>query len=206
MSVRLIIARHGNTFEKDEIPRRVGARTDLSITETGINQGKKLGQYLQANGLIPDIVYASRLKRTAQTAEAVIKEIGIKRAIHQSDLFDEIDYGPDENKTDPEMTARIGANAFNAWEQENVMPRDWSPQPDVLRKRWLDFATHCEKNYDDKTVLVVTSNGVARFAPLLANNASDVIPAGNRKMATGALSILEGSGGLWMLSHWNVKP
>lgn len=206
MTVRLIIARHGNTFQPGEIPRRIGARTDLPLTESGQAQGRKLGQYLQAHGMIPDVVYASRLQRTAQTAEAAIKEIGVRRAIHQSDLFDEIDHGPDENKTDPEIVERIGGRAFNAWEQENAMPRDWSPQPDVLRKRWFDFAKYCEQNHDDKTVLVVTSNGVARFAPLLANNAADIINAGNRKMSTGALSVMEGAGGLWMLSHWNVKP
>jgi len=198
MTVRLVIARHGNTFQAGEVPRRIGAPTDLPLTESGVAQGRKLGQYLQANGMIPDVVYTSRLKRTAQTAEAAIKEIGIRRALHQSDLFDEIDHGPDENKTDPEIVARIGARAFNAWEQENAMPREWSPQPDVLRKRWFDF--------DDKTVLVVTSNGVARFAPLLTNNSNDIIPANNRKMATGALSVMEGAGGLWMLSHWNIKP
>lgn len=206
MTVRLVIARHGNTFQPGETPRRIGAPTDLPLTESGHNQGKKLGQYLQAHGLVPDVVYASRLKRTYETAQDAIKEIGVKRAIHQSDLFDEIDHGPDENKIDPDIVQRIGARAFNQWEKENVMPRDWSPQPDVLRKRWFDFAAHCEKHYDEKTVLVVTSNGVARFAPLLARNAPDIITAANRKMATGAISVMEGARGLWMLSHWNVKP
>ena len=31
MTTRIIIARHGNTFAKDETPRRVGGRTDLDI-------------------------------------------------------------------------------------------------------------------------------------------------------------------------------
>lgn len=206
MTVKLVIARHGNTFAPGETPRRIGARTDLPLTESGHAQARKLGSYLAAHGLIPDIVYTSRLRRTSETAAGALKEIGVKRAIHESDLFDEIDHGPDENKTDPEIVTRIGARAFNTWEQENVMPREWSPQPDVLRRRWFDFAKHCEDAYDGKTVLVVTSNGVARFAPLLTNNAKDVITVPNSKMATGALSVMEGDGGLWMLSHWNIKP
>lgn len=205
MTVRLLIARHGNTFKPDEIPRRVGARTDLPLVESGLAQATRLGNYLKANDLIPDIVYTSQLQRTVQTAEGALAALGISRPIHQSDMFNEIDHGPDENKTDPEIVARIGGTAFHQWEKENLMPRDWSPQPDVLRRRWFDFARHAEQNYDDKTVLVVTSNGVARFAPLLANNADDVI-GDNRKMGTGCLSIMEGSGGLWMISHWNIKP
>ena len=86
------------------------------------------------------------------------------------------------------------------------MPRDWTPQPDVIRRRWADFSNHCEKTYDGKTVLVVTSNGIARFAPLIANNADDMCKGYARRMSTGALSIFEGSGGLWMISEWNIKP
>lgn len=206
MTVRLIIVRHGNTFKPDEVPRRIGAKTDLPLVESGVAQAKKLGAYLKSNNMLPDIVYTSRLKRTQATAQVAMAEAGIKRPVHASDMFDEIDHGPDENKTDPEIVARLGGHIFNSWETENAMPRDWSPQPDVIRKRWSDFANHCEKTYDNQTVMVVTSNGIARFAPGLANNAEDLVTAKNRKMATGALSVLEGSGGLWMISHWNVKP
>ena len=33
---RLVIVRHGNTFEAGEPPRRIGARTDLPLTATGV--------------------------------------------------------------------------------------------------------------------------------------------------------------------------
>ena len=38
----LIIARHGNTFDKGDIPTRVGARTDLPLVEKGRAQAKAL--------------------------------------------------------------------------------------------------------------------------------------------------------------------
>ena len=206
MTVKLIVARHGNTFEADEIPRRVGAGTDLDLVEKGREQGQKLGAYLKANNLIPDIVYTSRLKRTSQTAEAALAEMGVSRALHRSDMFDEIAYGPDENKTEMDVIERIGNVAYNAWEFDALMPKDWSPQPEVIRKRWQDFAQHCEKAHDGQTVLVVTSNGIARFAPDIANNARDVVPDKKNKMSTGALSLFEGDGGLWMIAYWNKKP
>jgi probable phosphoglycerate mutase len=206
MTVKLIIARHGNTFGPNEVPRRIGARTDLPLTESGHAQAQKLGAYMKAHGLIPDFVYTSYLKRTVQTAEGALREMGLRLIINKVAEFNEIDHGPDENKTDPQIVERIGVRAFTQWETENVMPREWTPQPDILRGLWFDFAKHCETSCDGKTVLVVTSNGIARFAPLLASNATDVVTHKNRKMATGALSVMEGDGGLWMISHWNIKP
>ena len=206
MTVRLVIARHGNTFAAGETPRRIGAKTDLPLSESGRAQAQKLGTWLAARNLQPDVVYTSRLKRTVETAQGALDAMGIKRLIHRSDLFDEIDYGPDENRLEPDVVARLGAQAYNAWEQNNVMPRDWSPQPETIRHNWRNFARHCETQHDEKTVLVVTSNGIARFAPLIANNADDVLGQSGRKMATGALGLFEGSGGLWMISDWNVKP
>ncbi|HEY8962960.1 MAG TPA: histidine phosphatase family protein [Alphaproteobacteria bacterium] len=206
MTVKLIVARHGNTFEPEETPRRVGAGTDLPLVVGGQEQAKKIGAFLKANRMIPDVVYTSHLKRTIETAEGALKEMGVSRALHKSDVFDEINYGPDENQVENNVVARLGPTAYNAWDFEGVMPKDWSPQPEVIRKRWQDFAKHCEKVHDNQTVLVVTSNGIARFAPEIANNASDVVPDKKSKMSTGALSLFEGDGGLWMLAAWNRKP
>lgn len=206
MPVKLIIARHGNTFGPDETPRRVGARTDMELVEKGHEQATRLGAFLKTAGMVPDVVYTSRLKRTIQTAEGALKELGITRALHKSDLFDEIDYGPDENQVEKDVAERLGANAYNAWDFEGVMPREWSPQPEIIRKRWQDFAKHCEKAHDGQTVLVITSNGIARFAPEIANNADDVITDKKRKMGTGNVSLFEGDGGIWLIAHWNHRP
>lgn len=203
MTVKLLIARHGNTFAPGETPRRVGARTDLPLVGSGQEQAKRLGAYLKNNDLQPDIVYTSRLKRTIETAQGALAELGLSRPIHQSDLFDEIDYGPDENLTDADVIARIGADAIAAWDQDAIMPQGWSPAPDLLQKRWADFAAHCEKTADGKTILVVTSNGIARFAPALTGAAASLR---DRKMSTGALSILEGGNGNWTIRAWNLKP
>lgn len=207
MTVKLIIARHGNTFEADETPRRVGKGTYMDITAAGVEQGKKLGAHLKANNMLPAVVYTSNLKRTIQTAEAALAEMGISRPLHRTDLFDEIDYGADENQTEMAVIERIGAVAYNSWEFDALMPKDWSPQPEVIRKHWQDFAKHCEKVHDNQVVLVVTSNGIARFAPNIANNADDVVPDKKKsKMSTGAYSVLEGDNGLWLIAEWNKKP
>ncbi|MCF0233786.1 MAG: histidine phosphatase family protein, partial [Thermoguttaceae bacterium] len=60
----LIVARHGNTFNKGDVILRVGARTDLPLTATGVEQAKKIGAILAARGLVPTEIYAAPLLRT----------------------------------------------------------------------------------------------------------------------------------------------
>jgi probable phosphoglycerate mutase len=206
MTIKLIIARHGNTFESGETPRRIGAKTDLPLVASGQLQAKKLGAWLKANNIFPDIIYTSQLKRAIETAQFAIAEAGLNRAIYQSEAFNEIDHGVDENKPDPEIVKRIGADAFNKWEHENIMPEGWSPTPDIIQKHWADFAQHCVEVNNGKTVFVVTSNGLARFVPTIAHNADDIAKGYNRKMATGALSILEYENNIWTIKSWNIKP
>jgi len=104
----LIIARHGNTFTPDETPTRVGMRTDLPLVGKGWLQARAMGKHLKENDLIPDVVYSSALKRTRETADIALKEIGVHLPIYALDIFNEIDYGPDENKPEADVIARIG--------------------------------------------------------------------------------------------------
>ena len=106
MTTRIIIARHGNTFAKDETPRRVGGRTDLDLVEE--ERGRNVGRYLKAKGLIPALVFAAPLKRTVNTAKLAIEEMGGGMPLEIDDSFREVDYGPDENKTDDEVMLRLG--------------------------------------------------------------------------------------------------
>lgn len=57
MTTRLIIARHGNTFTKDQTPTRVGGRTDLPLVES--ERGRNIGKYLKLKDMLPDVVFAA---------------------------------------------------------------------------------------------------------------------------------------------------
>ena len=41
MKTRLLIARHGNTFQPDETPKRLGLQ-DIPLVESGLAQGRAL--------------------------------------------------------------------------------------------------------------------------------------------------------------------
>ena len=202
----LIIARHGNTFGPEDTPTRVGGRTDLPLVEKGHEQAKAIGKYLSENKLIPDVVYTSNLQRTQETARIAIKESGVTNPIFTLDMFNEIDYGPDENKTEDEVIARIGAEAIQKWDKEAIVPDGWKANPDQITKNWELFADQISAHDDNETVLVVTSNGIARFAPHLTEDFETFKSQHPLKLSTGALGILEQNNNKWVVKEWNIKP
>ncbi len=197
----LIIARHGNTFSEGQTPTRVGARTDLPLVESGEDQALRLGHHLKSADLIPDIVYTSTLRRTVDTARLACVAMVCAADNIPLPLFNEIDYGIDENKPEPDVVARLGADAIADWDKNAVMPAEWSPRPDVIIDSWKFFLDGCLKDYAGKTILVITSNGIARFALNSAENGNTV----PMKLSTGAYGILKYDG-KWVVTDWNVKP
>lgn len=202
----LIIARHGNTFGPKDTPTRVGARTDLPLVEKGREQARKLGEYIKENNMIPDVVYSSNLQRTIETATIAIHKSGISNPVYQLDIFNEIDYGPDENKIESDVIARIGEEAIKAWDKNAVVPDGWAVDPDQIIKNWTGFAKHITEHDNDETILVVTSNGIARFAPYITGNYEAFRRQYNIKLSTGALGILEFKNSAWHVKDWNIKP
>ncbi|MCI5060827.1 MAG: histidine phosphatase family protein, partial [Alphaproteobacteria bacterium] len=189
----------------NDIPTRVGAHTDLALVESGQEQARKLGRWLRAQNYIPDAIYCSELKRTKKTAELALKEAAITEHIYPLQIFNEIDYGPDENKPEDEVIARIGKEAIENWDKNAVVPDGWKFDPKGCIQNWQNFAQHLIDDQHDCT-LVVTSNGVARFAPHLAGNFEEFATQNKIKLSTGALGILEFKNDAWRVHEWNVKP
>lgn len=197
----LIIARHGNTFREGETPTRVGGRTDLPLVEKGEEQARKLGEDLRANHLLPDHIFTSNLQRTIKTAELAAQAMNCHAPRESLAIFNEIDYGDDENKPEPEVIAHLGAEALKAWDTDCLMPAGWSPRPEDILKNWQNFLARLETHFSGKTVLVVTSNGIARFALDLA------LPSSHpRKLWTGAYGVLEFLAPAWQVREWNTRP
>ncbi|MEM6780510.1 MAG: histidine phosphatase family protein [Pseudomonadota bacterium] len=203
---KLIIARHGNTFGPNDTATRVGARTDLPLVESGEEQARKIGTWLQETRNIPDVVYASELQRTQQTARIAIKQSGVPNPVYTLDIFNEIDYGPDENKPEADVIARIGEQAIQDWDEHTKVPDGWKVDPDQIIQNWKDFADQIRAHDDNETVLVVTSNGIARFAPHILDDFEAFAKNHKIKLSTGALAVLEFDGSQWICNDWNFKP
>lgn len=201
----LIIARHGNTFEKGETPRRVGAKTDLPLVDSGRTQARAIGQWLKQNGIYPEAVYSSELKRTKETAELALTEAGYKEPVFPLAIFNEIDYGPDENKPEDAVIVRIGDQAIKNWDENATVPPGWNFDPVQCIENWKNFALHLVEDQQD-CVMVVTSNGIARFAPHITGDFEDFRNKHPLKISTGAVCVLQFENGRWVVKDWNLKP
>ena len=195
----LIIARHGNTFDPGDTPTRVGARTDLPLVDKGREQAKAIGKYLKENKMVPDVVYTSTLKRTIETAQIAIQETGVTNPTFALEIFNEIDYGPDENKPESDVIARIGEQAIKDWDEKAIVPNGWEFDPQQAIQNWQDFADQIRAHDDDETVLVVTSNGIARFAPYITGDFERFTAKHKIKLATGAIAILKHTPDGWIV-------
>jgi 2,3-bisphosphoglycerate-dependent phosphoglycerate mutase len=207
MRTRLLIARHGNTFNPTEEPRRVGV-TDLPLVESGLLQGRQLGAYLKQNQTIPDVIFTSTLQRTIQTAQAAQAMMHTNLPMVPLASFDEIDYGIDENQLESAVLARLGKQALEAWDRDAIVPSGWLVDPKAIIQQWQDFAKGLNEQYPGKTILVVTSNGIARFAPYLTGDFATFCKQHTIKLATGGLCLFEyaKAGALWHCLDWNIRP
>jgi probable phosphoglycerate mutase len=199
-----VIVRHANTFEAGEPPRRIGARTDLPLTQGGVDQARALGRHFADEGFRFGRVLVSPLRRTHETAEAILEHVAPAPALEPCEWLREIDHGPDEDMREDVVLARIGQAALDAWDRHAAPPPDWQVDEELRLDAWRAlFASPL-----DGTTLIVTSNGAARFA-LLAH--PDLIAASTRfaslKLPTGGYgTILRSIQGFLDVPVWGRRP
>ncbi len=202
MTTRLVILRHGATFDPGDEVLRIGARTDLPLSATGRAQAAAAADRLAAIGFAFVRVYSSPLRRAIETAETVAARCAPGVVIEKIPMLTEIDYGPDEGAPETSVVDRIGADAIARWEAGAAIPPGWRVDPGALTAGWRDIFDNAAGTRGP--MLAVTSNGVARFALDAADDASSA-PA--RKLRTAAYGLVEiDADGATKIAEWNVGP
>lgn len=194
------IVRHGNTFGPDETPRRIGARTDLPLVASGIAQARTLGDAFAHRRF--DRAIAAPLRRTRATMEQILTRQSVPPDIETADWLTEIDHGPDEDRADAQVIDRIGAAALAAWDARAVPPPDWIVDPDRRIAGWRGLWRSGKGD-----VLIVTSNGAARFALFSDSDVqAQAADLPTLKLRTGAYGVVERRGGHLRLAAWDRRP
>ncbi|MFC4725140.1 histidine phosphatase family protein [Glycocaulis abyssi] len=205
--MRLILARHGNTFGPGDIPVWVGAAEDLPLTDTGRVQSVQFGLALKEAGIIPARIIAGPLQRTANGAQLAAAECGFDSEIEIDTRLREIDYGSWGGRSDAEIAARWGEKAIDDWRERSIVPAGagWTPQPaDIAANAQavLQGITGAAKAGD--TVLLISSNGILRYFHALLGGDPGRPEAS--KMRTGHWSVAAYSPAGWALEVWNAPP
>lgn len=184
--MRLILARHGNTFEAHEAAVWVGARTDMALTAEGRSQAEAIGRALSGARWPFDAVVTGPLRRTRETAEIIRTVAGLAVDITVDERLREIDYGMWEGRSNDEIEAAHGRAGLDAWSKNGIWPEgmDWRPGRAALvaglRALVREFS-------DARAVLLVSSNGVLKHVP----EAIGLVANGDLKVRTGHLSVLD---------------
>jgi len=199
------IVRHGNTFDKGDTVTRVGARTDLPLSTSGLEQAHALAAHFKthASGGF-ELAYCSILGRTRQTAEAILEAATHQPSLQELAFLKEIDYGPDENQPENLVIRRLGQAAIDDWDEKALPPQGWEVDPEALIASWQHFFAGLVRANPKRPVLVVTSNGIARFA-LNALDTSEAQPV-SIKLKTGAYGKVQIEDGKAKLISWNIRP
>ncbi len=202
----IYIVRHGNTFDKGDVVTRVGANTDLDLSNSGQAQADALARHNDLQSTVFARALCSPLKRTTQTARTILASNTQPPELEFVDFLREIDYGPDENQPEEDVIARIGQNALDAWENSAIAPDGWLVDTDSLMTAWIalfEQATASLSEDNTAPYLVVTSNGVARFALKAIKDQSGA----DLKLKTGAYGVIRAfSDGAFAVQEWNVRP
>jgi len=199
MSAEIVIVRHGNTFDPGDVVRRVGARTDLPLSVSGRVQAMKLAAMFAREQAGFTHACCGPLARTRETAELILRGQAFPPELEMELFLREIDYGPDENQPESEVVRRIGEVAIADWESDGVVPPGWVVDVRALEDAWRDAFSRWAR--DGGRRLVVTSNGVARFA-LSAIGETRF----GRRLATGAFGLIRLDGAAACAQAWNVRP
>jgi broad specificity phosphatase PhoE len=201
-----VIVRHGNTFAAGETPRRIGARTDIGLTDAGLAQAASLGQLFAAQGWHFGRALVSPLLRTRATAAAILSELDCQIVPETAEFLCEIDHGPDENQPEHAVLDRIGAHALAAWDTHAAVPPGWLVDSDARLAGWR--ALFAQRPLAGAPTLLVTSNGAARFA-LLAEPGLQAAAGqlASLKLPTGGYGIITVSdGGQLDVPVWGARP
>jgi broad specificity phosphatase PhoE len=197
MASRIIVVRHGNTFDKGDVVTRVGGRTDLPLSVSGRVQAEALARHFATTAFAT--ARSGPLKRTRETAAAILAAHANPPELTTDLFLREIDYGPDENRPEEEVIARIGKAALDAWERDFIPPPGWRVDPAALVGNWQETFHELRDQPGDH--LIVTSNGIARFA-LTAAEATEH----DGKLATGAWGVIALEGQAVRIESWNLRP
>ena len=201
-TLTLTIVRHGDTFAPGEPARRIGGRTDLPLVASGTTQAVALGAMFADEGTVFDRVLVSPLRRTQETVALILAEYSTYPLVEICPWLAEIDHGPDDDRTEDAVLARIGADALARWNDALVPPPGWTVDAPIRLAAWRMLMTTATGH-----LLIVTSAGAARFAlqadPSLALAAASLRSTKLRTGAWGRIAVVDG----WaVITAWDRRP
>jgi 2,3-bisphosphoglycerate-dependent phosphoglycerate mutase len=117
----LVLVRHGES-EWNKLNLFTGWR-DVDLTENGVEEARKAGRLLKAEGLRFDIGFTSALKRAQRTLDIILSETGqTDLPVTRDQALNERDYGDLVGLNKDDARARWGDEQVHIWRRSYDIP------------------------------------------------------------------------------------
>lgn len=205
---KLYLVRHGNTFEGGETPRYVGAGSDLSLTDFGLEQSRAVGRFLKKQVGKVDKIFFGPLKRQEESALAIAAELGVSNIdLKKWNDLTEIHYGAWEGLTTDAIKSKW-PKEYNSWTElgswANGVFKD--SEEDTQERLYNCFENLMDEVQDNDVIVAVTSNGCLRFLHAAIMGEIVLSSPGKSKVATGSLCEIAVTEDEIAVVKWNYKP
>jgi 2,3-bisphosphoglycerate-dependent phosphoglycerate mutase len=122
--IKIVLLRHGETtYNRDN---RFTGWTNVDLSEKGVKEAKEAGQIFKKENYTFDIIFTSIQKRSTETTDIVLKEMGSSSTIINCWRLNERHYGALQGLNKSEMATKYGEEQVLKWR------RSYDIQPPAL--------------------------------------------------------------------------
>jgi 2,3-bisphosphoglycerate-dependent phosphoglycerate mutase len=166
---RLVLLRHGESTANAD-GSFTGLR-DVDLSERGVRQSDAAAALLAAEGIRPDAVFTSQMRRARHTVERVLADLqDLEAPVFVTWRLNERDYGVLTGMPKREVRERYGADLFHTWRRT----LDGKPPPMPREERGaFHFVPHGE--VDELEGVQVDDDGAGPAAPGDGESLHDVV-------------------------------
>jgi 2,3-bisphosphoglycerate-dependent phosphoglycerate mutase len=117
----LALVRHGES-EWNKLNLFTGWK-DPDLTDKGVEEARKGGRLLKAEGMVFDVAYTSDLKRAQRTLSIILGELGQDGLVtHKDQKLNERDYGDLSGLNKDDARQRWGEDQVHVWRRSFDIP------------------------------------------------------------------------------------
>jgi len=136
---QLLLLRHGeSTANAHDLFTGI---LDAPLTERGFREARAAGELIEAEGLIPDLVFVSELLRARQTATEVLDVL--REPLHplSDSRLDERNYGALTGRSKRDVRMEYGTALFHTWRRSvNIAPPPMTDEQFIAIAHALPFS------------------------------------------------------------------
>jgi len=181
--IKLVLLRHGeSTWNKEN---RFTGWTDVPLTEKGIKEAEEAAKILKEKGYTFDVVFTNVLKRTVDTLNIVLDELGISNIpIHKSWRLNERHYGALQGLNKARTMTKYGKKQVHLWRRSyDVRPPPLSKDDERYPGKDPKY-----KDLDEKDIPLAESlkDTIERSMPYWEKEIAPTIKSGKRVLISGS--------------------